>query len=91
MVIESAVAIGPMVALNVIWTMTRPEFDQLMSTNGIPMENVVHRMEQMAKNAACSAKELSAFVRLGGQIRWSYKTADNSLIHNPTVTACPAL
>lgn len=88
--IESIVAIGPMLAIDVVWLMTRSELDHLLIANGMPTGGLSGRMEQMATNAACITKELAAFVRLGGQIRWVVKTADNTPIHSPMVTSCPA-
>jgi len=54
------------------------------------MSDLQTRMTQMTYNYVCSQDALAAFVRLGVQMQYVYKTADQYVAFSPTVTACPS-
>jgi hypothetical protein len=70
--------------------MSKSELDGRMALNAMTASQLTSSMETMARNGTCGARELAAFVRLGGKIRMSYRTSDNVPVHDTTVETCPA-
>ena len=46
------------------------------------------KMDVATKNSVCSLGLMAAFVRLGGQVQYLYRTLDGSIVLSPVVAAC---
>jgi hypothetical protein len=46
------------------------------------------KMQSQTEQMVCGQKSTAAFVRLGGQVQYDYKTADSHPIATTLVTSC---
>jgi hypothetical protein len=81
-------AAGPRVVNIAIWHKKKVDVDALLQAGGISVADLTARMNQGTRNSVCSDKVLSAFVWLGGQVEYIYKTEDGYIVLRPVVTAC---
>ncbi|TIM21140.1 MAG: hypothetical protein E5Y74_15215 [Mesorhizobium sp.] len=87
--VRSIIAIGPRIVFNATWAQTDAEVDAKLLAAGVSRPVYVQKIDEMTKNYVCRAEELSAFVRLGGEIQYTYTTVDNFPVANPLVALCP--
>jgi len=85
----NVVVFGPRLTLTALWKLTKADFQDRMSAAGVTMGQMQNRMDQTTTNYVCSTRDLSAFVRLRGEVQYVYRTTDGFQLFAPTVTSCP--
>ncbi len=56
---------------------------------GISRQVYVQKIEEMTRNFICRTEETGAFVRLGGEMQYTYTTLDNFPVASPLIVTCP--
>jgi hypothetical protein len=84
----TAVVAGTKLIINASFQMTKAGAEALAAERGITMASWNEKMVEYTRNSVCSDKLLSAFVRLGGQLQYIYKTLDGFPIFQPEVGSC---
>ena len=87
MTLSMVSAAGPRVVNIAIWHKKKVDVDALLQAGGISVADLTARMNQGTRNSVCSDKVLSAFVWLGGQVEYIYKTEDGYIVPRPVVMA----
>lgn len=88
MTAATIVAAGPRLAMVTIWHFKRNDLDSMIVANYQTRIEAEVAMQQMTRNAVCSDRVMGAFVRLGGQIQYIYKTDDQFVVFAPLVNKC---
>jgi hypothetical protein len=86
---SAAVVQGPRIIVTAIWNIDKAEFDARINANSTTLADLTLKMDAATKNSVCSTDALAAFVRLGGQVQYAYRTLDGVMVLSPLVTACP--
>ena len=79
---------GPRVVIMATWHTKRSDVDALLQVGGMSLADLDAKMSQSTRNGVCSQAVMAAFVRLGGQVQYVYKTEDGFVVLSPVVTAC---
>jgi hypothetical protein len=79
---------GPRVIITAIWNLDKAEFDARILANNTTLADLTLKMDAATKNSVCSLDVMAAFVRLGGQVQYAYRTLDGFTVLSPLVTAC---
>lgn len=87
--ITMVAAVGPRMIFYATWHRTKSDMDASLRAGGASMADLEARMSQFTQNSVCSQNVVAAFIRLGGQVQYIYKTEDQYVALSPTVTACP--
>lgn len=77
------VAMGPRITISAILNMTKAA---LLAKAPNPDDTA----QQMADIAVCSEELLAAFIRLGGEIQFTYRSSDNLDLFSPVIRSCRA-
>jgi hypothetical protein len=85
---STAIVQGPRVIITAIWNIDKAEFDARIHANSTTAVDLTLKMDAATKNSVCSAEALAAFVRLGGQVQYAYRTLDGFIVLSPLVTVC---
>jgi len=80
--------VGPRIVITAIWHVSKADMDALISAGNMSLADLQARMSQGTRNSVCSQDAMAAFIRLGGQVQYIYKTTDQFVALSPTVTAC---
>jgi hypothetical protein len=91
MIMETVIVSGPRLAISATWNMLKSELDSRLELNFTNIGSLKKNIEDNTIRYVCSNELLSAFVRLGGNLQYIYKTRDGFLIHSPIVTNCPRI
>jgi hypothetical protein len=85
---STAIVQGPRVYITAIWNIDKAEFDARIQANNTTLADLTLKMDTATKNSVCSLDVMAAFVRLGGQVQYAYRTLDGFIVLSPVVTAC---
>jgi hypothetical protein len=85
---STAIVQGPRIIITAVWNIDKAEFDARINANSTTVADLTLKMDAATKNSVCSAGVLAAFVRLGGQVQYAYRTLDGFIVLSPLVTAC---
>jgi hypothetical protein len=85
---STAIATGPRVIITAVWNIDKAEFDARLKANTMTVADLTLKMEVATKNSVCSLDLMAAFVRLGGQVQYAYRTLDGFIVLSPLVAAC---
>jgi hypothetical protein len=85
---STAIVQGPRVIITAIWNIDKSEFDARLQANNMTVADLTLKMDVATKNSVCSLGLMAAFVRLGGQVQYLYRTLDGSIVLSPVVAAC---
>lgn len=85
---STAITQGPRVIITAIWNIDKAEFDARLQANNITVADLSSKMDVATKNSVCSLELMAAFVRLGGQVQYNYRTLDGFIVLSPLVAAC---
>ena len=85
---STAIVQGPRVIITAIWNLDKAEFDARIRANNTTLADLTLKMDAATKNSVCSLDVMAAFVRLGGQVQYAYRTLDGHIVLSPLVTAC---
>jgi hypothetical protein len=86
--IVSVSAIGPELTMNGVWDLRKADLENALSASGQTIKALDASMQAATKNSVCSSEVTAAFVRLGGRIRYTYRTQDLFFIANIVVSDC---
>ncbi len=81
-------AAGPRVIVIGIWNSTKSQMEETLKAGNLPLAHFQERMQRATTNSVCSQTIMPAFIRLGGQVQYIYKTGDQYVFASPVVTAC---
>ena len=84
----TAVVAGTKSIINASFQMTKAGAEALAAERGITVVSWNEKMVEYTRNSVCSDDVLSAFVRIGGQLQYVYKTLDGFPIFQPEVAGC---
>jgi hypothetical protein len=87
--LSTVAVIGPRVSITAIWHTSKADMDTSLGAGNMSHSDFEKRMDQLTRNSVCSQNAMAAFVRLGGQMQYIYKTEDQFVVLSPTVTNCP--
>jgi hypothetical protein len=79
---------GPRVIIMAIWRINKPDLDNSLRAVGMSLTDLGARMSQFTRNSVCSQDFMAAFIRLGGEVQYLYKTDDGYVVLSPVVMAC---
>ncbi|MCA1533843.1 hypothetical protein I6F21_14865 [Bradyrhizobium sp. NBAIM03] len=85
---STAIATGPRVIIAAVWNIDKAEFDARLKANNTTVADLASKMDIATKNSVCSLDVMAAFVRLGGQVQYLYRTLDGTIVMSPLVAAC---
>jgi hypothetical protein len=85
---STAIAQGPRVIITANWNIDKAEFDARLQANNTTVADLTSKMDVATKNSVCSLDVMAAFVRLGGQVQYAYRTLDGFIVLSPLVAAC---
>src|SRR5258707_3314302 len=71
---STAIVQGPRVIITAIWNIDKAEFDARLQANNTTVADLTLKMDVATKNSVCSLDVMAAFVRLGGQVQYAYRT-----------------
>lgn len=86
--LSMASVVGPRIAVIAIWHKKKSEVDALLQQGGMSLSDLEARMAQATRNVVCSQSALAAFIRLGGQVQYFYRTDDAITVMSPLISAC---
>jgi hypothetical protein len=91
MTLLSVIAIEKRVAMTVVWNMSNGELEQTLKISNMTRSDLVEKMRGQTKTMVCSGEKspTAAFVRLGGEIQYMYRTQDGFPIVEALVNDCP--
>jgi hypothetical protein len=75
--ISTAIVQGTRIIITAIWSIDKSEFDARIQANSTTLADLNSRMAAATKNSVCSMDVMAAFVRLGGQVQYAYRTLDH--------------
>jgi hypothetical protein len=87
MTVSSIAAVGRRITFYLTWARTKAQVEREMV--GQTIVEVAARAQATTVNSVCSQAPTAAFIRLGGEIQYLYKTTDGFVVLSPTVTTCP--
>jgi hypothetical protein len=79
---------GPRVIIIAMWRIKKPDLDASLVAGRMSLADLDARMSQSTRNSVCSQAFMAAFIRLGGQVQYLYKTEDGDIVLSPVVTDC---
>ncbi len=79
---------GPRVVIVAIWHINKPDLDASLLAGGMSLADLDARVSQATHNSVCTQAFMAAFLRLGGQVQYLYKTEDGHIVLSPVVTEC---
>lgn len=79
---------GPRIAVIAIWHKQKAEVDALLQQGGMSLSDLDARMAQATRNVVCTQAAMAAFIRLGGQVQYLYRTEDAITVMSPVISAC---
>lgn len=85
---STAIVQGPRLIVTVIWNIDQAVFDTRLQANNTTVADLTLKMDVATKNSVCSLDVMAAFVRLGGQVQYTYRTLDGFIVLSPLVAAC---
>ncbi|MBR0870052.1 hypothetical protein JQ633_06765 [Bradyrhizobium tropiciagri] len=85
---STAIVVGPRLILTAIWNIDKAEFDARLRANNTTVADLTAKMDVATQNSVCSMELMAAFVRLGGQVQYLYRTLDGATVLSPLVAAC---
>jgi hypothetical protein len=85
---STAVVLGPRIILTAVWNIEKAALDARLQANTMTLVELSAKMDATTKNSVCSLDVMAAFVGLGGQVQYLYKTVDGFVVLSPVVTAC---
>jgi len=85
---STASVAGPRVVLTAIWNIDKAEFDARLQAGKMTVADLTSKMEVATKNSVCSLDLMAAFVRLGGQVQYLYRSLDGFIVLSALVAAC---
>jgi len=83
-------AIGPRVVFSVEWRISGDDLSQALREGQTTRNDIAAHARRLADTGVCNQRAAAAFVRLGGQIEYAYKTTDGRNIVAVLVDSCPA-
>ncbi len=86
--LSMALVEGPRIVVIAIWHMTKSDLDATLRAGGMTLADLEARMNQATRNAVCGQEVMAAFIGLGGQMQYTYRTDDGYSVLAPAVTAC---
>lgn len=87
--LSSVTAIGPRLVFGTIWKLNHADLMQNLQAKQSTLSGLRTEMDQHTQAYVCSDKLLSAFVKLGGRVQYTYKTQDGFAVASPSVSVCP--
>jgi hypothetical protein len=87
--LQQALAVGVRLSMVAIWNMDDAALSSFLATSGYTKEAFSERMQALTQNSVCSQPVTAAFVRLGGEVDYVYKTTDLAFVAAPLVKSCP--
>jgi hypothetical protein len=86
--LSMAAVAGPRVILTAIWHTNKLDLDDSLRRGAMSLADLEARMGLATGNSVCSQDIMAAFIRLGGQVQYLYKTEDGYVVLAPVVTKC---
>lgn len=87
--ISTILAVGPRIVFNAVWSQTKAEVDAKILAAGLTRSRFTEMIAERSNNWICGAETTAAFVRLGGEVQYTYKTLDGFPVASPLITDCP--
>ncbi|WP_286296476.1 hypothetical protein [Aminobacter sp. SS-2016] len=87
--IQSALVIGPRLSINAIWTLSNAELTGMLQAGGVTKAQIIEKLGAQTKSLVCGQPATGAFVRLGGEVQWNYRTSDAVPVASALVDDCP--
>lgn len=88
-VLVSVLAFGPRVTLVGMWQYTQAELETLFAQYGMTLADLKKKMDQQAATFACSQETTAAFIELGGEVEYIYRTKDGFNLRDIVLKDCP--
>lgn len=89
--LSTAAVAGPRIIITALWNVTKESLAATLAANHTTSEVMAAKMQQFTENSICGQEPTGAFVRLGGQIQYLYKTRDGFIELSPVVVTCPPI
>lgn len=88
-VMASVIAAGPRLIITAFWDISKEEYGHMLVDSGAQTGELAIKMEIFTRNGVCTQPWMAAFVRLGGEIQYVYKTRDGFTPLAPLIADCP--
>lgn len=86
--LSMASVVGPRIAVIAIWHKKKSEVDASLQQSAMSLSDLEVRMAQATRNLVCSQAAMAAFLRLGGQVQYIYRTEDAITVMSLIISAC---
>lgn len=83
--IVSVAAAGPRLVYVAAMSSSAAEAEATATARGITMQNWAAQVQDYTRNSVCSMEALAAFVGLGGEVQYFYKSTDGRVLFSPLV------
>ena len=86
--LQHIIAIGSRLSMTVVWHLSNSKLQSRMSAASMSRDDLKAKMEAQTDSMVCGDDALAAFVGLGGEIQYVYRTEDAVPVYSPLVTTC---
>ncbi len=88
MTLQHAIVLENRLVMIVVWQMDDDALTARLSAAGMDRNSLYTKFKTQTKSAVCSQKTLAAFVGLGGEVQYIYRTLDAIEIASLLVSTC---
>lgn len=88
MTMQHVVAVGPRLGLVVIWQFSDEDMSRGLRTANMSKAELELKMYKQTVAHVCGQKQMAAFVDLGGEFQYFYRTLDGTPYSSPLVQNC---
>lgn len=90
LMLEKIMAFGPRLVMSSVWKLSKDDLEKNLVMNSMTMGGLAEKMRGMTQTLVCGREEPRAFVRLGGEVEYSYMTQDGHPITSVVIKECSA-
>jgi hypothetical protein len=87
---STSTVIGRRIVVTAIWHWRKADVNAWFRGGNMSLADLQASLSQMIRKSVCSNAELLAFLRLGGQMQYVYKTRDEFVVTATTIASCPS-
>src|SRR5262245_51991427 len=88
MVVTTVVVSGRRLVMTATWELTEVQFNDQLKAHNLTIERFQVKMQRFTQHMVCGLKPVAAFLRLGGEVQYSYVTNDGHPIVAPVIKGC---
>ncbi|MBB6466784.1 hypothetical protein [Aminobacter carboxidus] len=87
--VHSALVFGRRLSFHAVWAQSNAELTTMLEAGGITKAQLVEKVGWQTKSMICGQFATNAFVQLGGEVEYNYRTSDAVPVATALVDDCP--